>query len=58
MKINTRANDMLNDDEFVSQCMKMLMERYPSITGYHFERTGPQEIQLLIYGDFEITPMA
>lgn len=54
MKIKTKQNDKLNDEEFVVECMDSLIERYPAIKGYVYERLNPDYIQLLIWGDIKL----
>lgn len=52
VRIKTHRNPKLKDDVVVDECMEALREQHPSITGYVFERTGPEEIQILMWGDF------
>lgn len=54
LKIKTTANPDLDDDAFVTEVMDRLLENYPQIHGYRYERTGSEQINLLIWGDIEI----
>lgn len=53
-RIKTHKNVQLNDDVFVEECMELLTNKYPQITGYTYERTGPDIIQLMIWGNLNL----
>lgn len=50
-RVKTHRNKQLDDDEFVAECMNPLLEKYPGIEGYQFERVNEAEINLLIWGE-------
>lgn len=48
-RIKTHNNQNLSDDEFVKEAMDMLMERYPAIQTYQYERESDEAILILIW---------
>lgn len=53
-RIKTVENTNLDKDEYVHEMMKTLMEKYPDIRGYQFERVDPIHIHVLIWGDIDL----
>lgn len=51
MKVTITQNPELQDDEVVSECMDKLMNLYPQIRGYMFERVTKDHINILMWGD-------
>jgi len=51
LRVKTVDNPKLSDDEVVIQCMNMLMEKYPEVVGYQFERTDEDYINILMWGN-------
>ena len=53
-KVKIRNNPDLSDDAVVEDVMDKLMLDYPEVKGYTYERTGPEQINILLWGDIEI----
>ena len=53
LRIKSSDNPKLSDDEVVTECMQRLMEKYPQVTGYQFERLEGDYINVLLWGDLE-----
>lgn len=49
-RIRTDTNTHLTDDELVADCMKRLMEKWPQVKGYQYERQE-DSIHILLWGD-------
>lgn len=55
VKIKTREDTSLTDDQIVHECMAPLMEKHPGIKDYTFIRDDLDGwIHILIYGDFVV----
>lgn len=54
VRVKTGRNPKLDDDAVVRECMAALIEQHPAIEGYVFERTGPEVIQILMWGNFKV----
>ena len=50
MSVRTVENPKLKDDAFVDDCMAKLMEKYPQITDYQWERVDDRHINILMWG--------
>lgn len=50
LRVRPAANPKLDDDEFVTESMQSLMERWPQIKGYQWERVD-DSIQILMLGE-------
>lgn len=53
-KVNTSKNQDISDEDFVKDCMKRLMEKYPQVRSYMYERVDEDHIHILLWGDFEV----
>lgn len=53
VRVKTKNNPNLNDEEFVVEVMDRLIKDYPAVKGYLWERKADY-INLLIYGDIDI----
>lgn len=51
VRVKTSSNRKLDDDEVVNECMERLVENYPEIDGWVFERVDDAHIQILMWGD-------
>lgn len=49
-RIRPASNPKLSDDEIVEECMRQLMERWPAVKGYQWERVE-DSINVLMWGD-------
>lgn len=57
VRVKTRSNLKLNDDEFVDECMSLLTDKYPQITDWVWERLDDQHIQIMMWGqDMRVSP--
>jgi hypothetical protein len=54
MRVKTTNNPKLSDDQIVHECMERLIEQYPCIESYIFERYNDEYINILMYGDFTV----
>lgn len=48
-RIRTHNNQNLSDDDFVKEAMDMLMQKYPQVKTYQYERESDDTILLLIW---------
>ena len=53
LRIKTEHNPQLNDEQYVIDVMDKLINDYPAVKGYFWERVG-EHINLLIYGDITV----
>lgn len=53
MQVKTNTNENLSDDQFVQECMDLLVEKYPEISGYQYERVDHETINIMIWGDIQ-----
>lgn len=49
-RIKTEHNPKLSDDALVDECMDRLIQKWPMIEGYQYERVE-KEILILLWGD-------
>lgn len=49
-RINTDDNPHVTDEALVEDCMQRLMEKWPQVTGYQYERVG-NAVHILMWGD-------
>lgn len=48
-RVKTKTNPKLNDDNTVQEIMSKLMDRYPQVKTYQYEREDEETILLLIW---------
>jgi hypothetical protein len=51
MQVRTRKNMMLSDDEYVTDMMDSLMEEYPEVRGYVWDRMDNEFINIIMWGE-------
>lgn len=49
MKVRIARNTELSDDKIVEECMNNLMEKYPQVAGYQYERPDADHILILMW---------
>lgn len=55
-KVRTENSEHLNDDEFVETVMNKLLNDFPQIESYQYERIDGEWLHILLWGDIEIVP--
>lgn len=48
-RIQTKDNPELSDDQLVEECMNALMEQYPQVQSYQYEREDAQHLLILVW---------
>jgi hypothetical protein len=51
LQVRTKENMLLSDDEYVTSMMDAMMDKYPQIVGYTWERMDDEFINILLWGD-------
>lgn len=54
-RIKTGKYPHLSDDDIVNECMDKLMEKWPQVKGYQYERVD-DAIHILMWGDLNDEP--